>query len=289
MKYKVIDVVSDVQEVEVGTCELCFSTTEADVGNLILEDENQTRVEVPLSVYNYDHYSGLNLPNVVDFSAWLQEHDVPELTGDEDQRFYKLRDVISQYEIEKIFEQEIDDIEEALQENFDNVSRENGLKFTYGPNNYDQFLKLENYRYNVTIPKQSEALNILNTHYGAGDLEQHVMGNIKLVSDPEHLNTYTIYPVPCPAIYIDGDHYKIDLGHYSDVDPETLVDNIRTANIHLYSLESLVDVNTQTADEELKRQNFINPSEARKIFEKQGLMSNLTDSLKDLEEAELTK
>ena len=95
--------------------------------------------------------------------------------------------------------------------------------------------------------------------------------------------------LPCPAIYIDGDHYKIDLGHYEDVTPEKLVDNIRTANIHLYSLESLVDVDAQTADDELNRQNFINPSEARKIFEQQGFMSNLTDSLKDLEEPELTK
>lgn len=139
MKYKVIDVVSDVQEVEIGTCELCFSTTEADIGNLILEDENQTRVEVPLSVYNYDHYAGLNLPNVVDFSAWLQEHDVPELKGDEDQRFYQLRDVISQYENHKIFEQEMNNIEEALKANFDDVQSDHGIKFTYGPNEYDQF------------------------------------------------------------------------------------------------------------------------------------------------------
>lgn len=39
MKYRITEFNSDYQEVEVGTCELCFSTTIADVGTLTLEDK----------------------------------------------------------------------------------------------------------------------------------------------------------------------------------------------------------------------------------------------------------
>ena len=40
MKYKVIAVESDYEEVETGTCELCMSTEYINNGFLILEDEN---------------------------------------------------------------------------------------------------------------------------------------------------------------------------------------------------------------------------------------------------------
>lgn len=39
MKYKIIDYVSDVQEEQTGTCELCFGTAMVENGSITVEDE----------------------------------------------------------------------------------------------------------------------------------------------------------------------------------------------------------------------------------------------------------
>ena len=90
MRYKLIDYVSDWQDIVIaGTCELCFSTAEYDDGYLVLEDENSQLLQVNLlqlrldDIYCdnlYDDYENIVITNIIDFSAWLSQQDLPVLT-----------------------------------------------------------------------------------------------------------------------------------------------------------------------------------------------------------------
>lgn len=95
MKYKVIDVETDYEEVVTGTCELCMSTACINVGQLILEDENGTEVYIPLFMsLGWGDYDELYIDNVVDFSAWLQEQDIEPIVDD---KFYRLEELLELY------------------------------------------------------------------------------------------------------------------------------------------------------------------------------------------------
>lgn len=95
MKYKVIDVESDYEEVVTGTCELCMSTAYIDCGTLILADENGIEVYIPLFMsLGWGDYDELYIDNVVDFSAWLQEQDIEPIV---DNKFYRLEELIELY------------------------------------------------------------------------------------------------------------------------------------------------------------------------------------------------
>lgn len=99
MKYKVIALESDYEEVETGTCELCMGTDYIDCGSIILEDENGQKVDIPLSIYcGWGMYDELYIDNVVNFSAWLAQQDIkPLIDGD----FGRLETLINQYNMEK--------------------------------------------------------------------------------------------------------------------------------------------------------------------------------------------
>ena len=90
MKYKVIAVESDYEEVVTGTCELCMSTEYINHGFIILEDENGRKVDIPL----WKYYDEIYINNIVDFSAWLQEQDIEPITDDE---FYRLEELLELY------------------------------------------------------------------------------------------------------------------------------------------------------------------------------------------------
>lgn len=77
MKYRVIDYVSDEQEEQTGTCELCFGTALVENGYITLEDENGATHDVYLTVWDWGDFDTIYIPNLVDFSAWLQEQDEP--------------------------------------------------------------------------------------------------------------------------------------------------------------------------------------------------------------------
>ena len=80
MKYKVIDVESDYEEVVTGTCELCMSTAYIDCGTLILADENGIEVYIPLFMsLGWGDYDELYIDNVVDFSAWYKNKILNQL------------------------------------------------------------------------------------------------------------------------------------------------------------------------------------------------------------------
>ena len=76
MKYKVIDYVSDIQEEQTGTCELCFGTAMVENGSITVEDQNGKTAEISLTWWSWGDYFTIYIDNVVEFSAWLQERDV---------------------------------------------------------------------------------------------------------------------------------------------------------------------------------------------------------------------
>lgn len=80
MKYKVIDYVSDVQEEQTGTCELCFGTAMVENGSITVEDENGKTTKISLTWWDWGDYYTIYIDNVVNFSAWLQERDVEPIT-----------------------------------------------------------------------------------------------------------------------------------------------------------------------------------------------------------------
>ena len=80
MKYKVIDYVSDVQEEQTGTCELCFGTAWVENGSITVEDENGKTTKIFLTWWSWGDYDTIYIDNVVNFSAWLQERDVEPIT-----------------------------------------------------------------------------------------------------------------------------------------------------------------------------------------------------------------
>ena len=82
MKYKVIDYVSDVQEEQTGTCELCFGTAWVEEGSITVEDENGNKTEISLTRWDWGDYHTVYIDNVVNFSAWLQERDVEPIDDD---------------------------------------------------------------------------------------------------------------------------------------------------------------------------------------------------------------
>jgi hypothetical protein len=76
MKYKAIEYVSDIQEEQTGTCELCFGTAFVENGSITVEDENGKATVIPLTWWSWGDYDTIYIDNVVKFSAWLQERDV---------------------------------------------------------------------------------------------------------------------------------------------------------------------------------------------------------------------
>ena len=84
---KVIDVGSNPEETQFGTCELCFSYGMADNPYMVLEFPDGTQATVETYHWDWGDYFETTVDNVVDFSAWLSERelsddDVEELKND---------------------------------------------------------------------------------------------------------------------------------------------------------------------------------------------------------------
>ena len=75
---KVIDVGSNPEETQFGTCELCFSYGTADNPYMVLEFPDGTQVTVDTYYWDWGDYFETTVANVVDFSAWLSEQELSE-------------------------------------------------------------------------------------------------------------------------------------------------------------------------------------------------------------------
>lgn len=99
MKYKVVDYVSDIQEVTYGTCEFCFGTGLAERGYLVVEDENGRKEEISLSEYEWGDWYEIYIDNVVNFSYWLSQRDEPPFEEIKD-LFSWLNKLVKEYDEE---------------------------------------------------------------------------------------------------------------------------------------------------------------------------------------------
>ena len=75
---KVIDVGSNPEETQFGTCELCFSYGVADNPYMVLEFPDGTQVTVKTHCWYWGDYFETTVDNVVDFSAWLSEQELSD-------------------------------------------------------------------------------------------------------------------------------------------------------------------------------------------------------------------
>ena len=75
---KVIDVGSNPEETQFGTCELCFSFGVADNPYMVLEFTDGTQVTLETFHWDWGDYFETTVDNVVDFSAWLSEQELSE-------------------------------------------------------------------------------------------------------------------------------------------------------------------------------------------------------------------
>ena len=75
---KVIDVGSNPEETQFGTCELCFSDGTADNPYMVLEFPDGTQVKYETYHWGWGDYYETTVGNVVDFSAWLSEQELSD-------------------------------------------------------------------------------------------------------------------------------------------------------------------------------------------------------------------
>ena len=75
---KVIDVGSNPEEAEFGTCELCLSYGVADNPYMVLEFPDGTQVTVETYYWDWGDYNEYSVANVINFSAWLSEQDLSD-------------------------------------------------------------------------------------------------------------------------------------------------------------------------------------------------------------------
>ena len=75
---KVIEVGSNPEETQFGTCELCFRYDVADNPYMVLEFPDGTQVKCDTYHWDWGDYFESTVKNVVDFSAWLSERELSE-------------------------------------------------------------------------------------------------------------------------------------------------------------------------------------------------------------------
>ena len=73
MKLKLLDVRTDEEFVEFGTCELCFSAGMVDNPVFIFEKEDGTQFEVDGYGWSWGDYESAEIGNVIEFSGYLNK------------------------------------------------------------------------------------------------------------------------------------------------------------------------------------------------------------------------
>ena len=100
MKYKVIAFNSDVQEEQTGTCDLCYGTAWVENGYVTVEDETGETTDIYLTYWSWGDYFTIDVDNLIDFSAWLQEREVEPISEETDD-WYWLNELVEKYNEEQ--------------------------------------------------------------------------------------------------------------------------------------------------------------------------------------------
>ncbi|MBJ6746649.1 hypothetical protein JEQ21_09375 [Streptococcus sp. 121] len=75
---KVVNVGSNPEYTQFGTCEVCFSWGEADNPYMVIEFPNGDQVQIDTFEWDWGDYYPYYVDNVIDFSAWLSEQEIEE-------------------------------------------------------------------------------------------------------------------------------------------------------------------------------------------------------------------
>lgn len=77
MRYRLVDVINEVEEnVQFGTCDLCFSFGSHHYDVVVVEDENDNEFKEEMGFWDYGDYIDFGIDNYVDFSAWLSKKNI---------------------------------------------------------------------------------------------------------------------------------------------------------------------------------------------------------------------
>lgn len=75
---KIVDVGSNPERTQFGTCEVCFSWGIADNPWVIIEFPDGKQIKIDTFEWNWGDYWPYYVDNVIDFSAWLSEQEIEE-------------------------------------------------------------------------------------------------------------------------------------------------------------------------------------------------------------------
>lgn len=80
LKLKLIDVKTDPQEEEMGTCELCFSTGYVDNPTFVFQTDKGKRIEVDGYYWDWGDYTEVWIDNEIAFAEYVGKQNYPENT-----------------------------------------------------------------------------------------------------------------------------------------------------------------------------------------------------------------
>ena len=81
MKYKLIDIKQETEEVEFGTCELCMYICDLTTEHYVFEDENGKIITIEGGCWNWGDYINYAYPdiNILDFAAYISTLDIKDI------------------------------------------------------------------------------------------------------------------------------------------------------------------------------------------------------------------
>ena len=81
MKYKLIDIKQETEEVEFGTCELCMYIGGLTTEHYVFEDENGKIITIEGGCWNWGDYINYAYAdiNILDFAAYISSLDIKDI------------------------------------------------------------------------------------------------------------------------------------------------------------------------------------------------------------------
>ena len=81
MKYKLIDIKQETEEVEFGTCELCMYICDLTTEHYVFEDENGKIITIEGGCWNWGDYINYAYAdiNILDFAAYISTLDIKDI------------------------------------------------------------------------------------------------------------------------------------------------------------------------------------------------------------------
>ena len=81
MKYKLIDIKQETEEIEFGTCELCMYIGDLTTKHYVFEDETGKVITIEGGYWDWGSYSNYTYVdvNILDFAAYISTLDIKDI------------------------------------------------------------------------------------------------------------------------------------------------------------------------------------------------------------------